>query len=98
MKSMKRTKSTNNIFNFFEKHKNELVIDCFVTIQRLIEVTEDDEDCYWHLINLHGESSYQSCVGGLIVLKNRLDNEDYQKMDQSFSCMKEMRDEHNIVT
>lgn len=59
-----------------EPYKNTLVIMNFEVVN-IIDVVEDDDDCYWVVDNAN-VTNLVSCVIGWIPLKNKID--DYQKL------------------
>ncbi len=66
------------IIEEYEQLKGQFVLN-FFDVQRLIGIVETEEDYYWALYDgrkLH----LSSCVGGVIPLKGRLDEKDYNRL------------------
>lgn len=67
------------ILKKFYEHKGELVITNSNKIERLVAIGTDDDDYYY--ITSNGREFYWStCVGDYIVLKDKIDLKDYQKL------------------
>ncbi len=65
------------ILEKFEHHKGEFII-INNKVSRLIAVGDDGEDYYW--VTYDGRSTiWSSCVGKFIVLKNKIDDSDYDE-------------------
>jgi hypothetical protein len=65
------------ILEKFEQHKGEFII-INNKVSRLIAVGDDGEDYYW--VTYDGRSTiWSSCVGRFIVLKNKIDDSDYDE-------------------
>ena len=63
------------ILEQFEQHKGEFII-MGTDVVRLVAVGDDGEDYYWVVYN--GRTfHWHSCVGGFVVLKNKIDERDY---------------------
>jgi hypothetical protein len=71
-----------DIFKFYQKHKNELVLNLFDVV-RLVGLEMDDWDYYW-VFNSRREIFWSSCVGSFIPLKNSMKDKDYRYLDQIF--------------
>jgi hypothetical protein len=67
------------ILKEFEEHKGEFVITDTDKVMRLIAVVDDDIDYFWVYWNGR-ETFWHSCVGGFIVLKNKIDEKDYNNL------------------
>lgn len=66
------------ILEKFEKHKGEIILSFFQCF-RLIGVGQDEMDYYW--IYFDGSKLiWDSCVGGFMVLKGKIDDKDYEEM------------------
>lgn len=66
------------IIEEYEQLKGQLVLSYF-EVYRLIGIVDDEEDYYWALYDgrkLH----LSSCVGGVIPLKGRLAEKDYERL------------------
>jgi len=70
------------ILQTFEELKGQFVITESRKIERLVAIGDDDFDYYW--ITYSGKDfTWNTCVGGLIKLKGKLDDKDYQKFIDS---------------
>ena len=71
--------SEESIIKEFEEHKGEFVITEDDKVMRLIAIGDDEFDYYW--VYWDGRKTYwHSCVGGFIVLKNKIDEKDYERL------------------
>jgi hypothetical protein len=67
------------ILSEFESLKGQFVITEMNQVQRLVAIGEDQMDYYWILYD--GRCFiWQSCVGGVIQLKGKIDGIDYQRL------------------
>jgi len=67
------------ILKIFEEHKGEFVITVDDKVMRLIAVGDDGYDYCW--VYWDGRDTYwHSCVGSFIVLKNKIDENDYNNL------------------
>lgn len=73
----------NEVIEFIEKHKGELVLDGF-SVVKLEGFSEDEDDYYYCVINDEGERYQLSCLIGLILLKDKIEEIDYQKLEEIF--------------
>lgn len=65
------------ILNQFEENKGQFII-MGNKVVRLIAIGEDTEDYYY--VTYDGRTSHwHSCVGSYIVLKNKIDDKDYNE-------------------
>lgn len=77
-----------------ENHFNELFIDYSLGVGRLIGYAESDED-YYYIVKFSDYTNpvrYLSAVATPIYLKNRLNNDEYDRLEQLASlnnCAKE---------
>jgi hypothetical protein len=63
----------------FERLKGQFVITASWNIERFIGVGDDKQD--WYYITYNGrKTTWNTCVGGLIPLKGKLDDEDYNEL------------------
>ena len=66
------------ILNQFEKNKGQFVI-MNNKVVRLVTIAEDDMDYYY--VSYDGRKViWHSCVGSYIVLKNKIDDKDYNEL------------------
>lgn len=71
-----------SILREFEEHKGEFVITMSHKIEQFVGVGTDDQDYYW--ITYNGRKlTWNSCVGALIYMKGKLDDEDYNRFVRS---------------
>ena len=68
----------NRIIEDFSKHKGEMVL-MDKKVYQLIGVGQDTYDYYWILYDGR-KVSLHTCVGGFAVLKNKLDDKDYNEL------------------
>jgi len=54
------------------------------TLYRLMGFYEDSEDYYYNMLNIEGAFSLHSCVGGFIPLKGKIDDDDYERVENVF--------------
>jgi len=73
-----------SINTFVREHHNELVIDQNHKVSRLIDSYDGGDDYYWVLQGLWNERHLETCVGGLIVLKSKIDDKDYEDLERQF--------------
>jgi hypothetical protein len=74
----KITPTLQRILDEFEELKGQFVITESHEIERLIAIGDDDMDYYW--VTYDGrKTKWNTCVGGLIRLKGKIDDKDYQK-------------------
>ena len=64
------------ILREFEELKGQFIINIDHNIERLIAIAEDDMDYYFVTYNGR-EIFFGSCVGRIIPLKNKIDQDDY---------------------
>lgn len=69
---------------FVKEHYRELVIDQEYKISRIIDSHDGEDDYYWVLEGFFGKRHLESCVGGLIPLKNKISDEDYKNINNVF--------------
>lgn len=86
--------SLDDLRKIAEEHFNELVIDYSFNVVRFVGYAETADDYYYMVKNTYGkpEYSYATCVGSLIYLKDRLDENDYKNLDETLAlnrCAKE---------
>ena len=66
----------NRILKEFEELKGQFVITNSWTIERLVAIGDDDMDYYY--ITYDGRKlTWNTCVGKLVRLKNKIDEKDY---------------------
>ena len=69
------------ILNEFEKLKGQFVITMSDTVERLVAITEDDIDYYY--VTYNGRRlAFHTCVGKVIELKGKLDDDDYDEFER----------------
>lgn len=68
-----------SIKNTYEELKGQFVITNCWKIERLVGIGTDEEDYYWLTYNGR-ELKWNTCVGGLKRLKNKLDAKDYNEL------------------
>ena len=66
------------IFNQFEENKGQFVI-MHNKVVRLVAIAEDEMDYYYVCYNGR-KIIWHSCVGSYTVLKNKIDDKDYNEM------------------
>ncbi len=76
--------SKDEIFSEVEEHKRELVLDCVGELVKLIGVIEDPDDYYYEMLYMGRGTILVSCVGGFIILKGKIDDEDYNRLKNMF--------------
>ena len=54
------------------------------TLYRLMGFYEDTDDYYYNLKDIKGQFSLHSCVMGFIPLKNKIDDDDYERIESVF--------------
>ena len=67
------------ILQTFEEHKGELVITNSNKVERLVAIGTDDYD-YYYITSNGREFRWFTCVGDYIILKDKIDLKDYQKL------------------
>lgn len=75
--------SEKQILDDFYELAAQLVITENRDVAQLIAVATDDEDYYWVCHYTH-KTVYSTCVGGVIALKGRIDDEKYERMLRNF--------------
>jgi len=70
--------SLKSIKEKFETHKGEMVL-MSKKVYQLIGICEDVEDLYWVLYDGR-KLKLSTCVGGFAILKNKLDDKDYNEL------------------
>ena len=73
-----------NIVKFVYNHHNEIVIDNGTEVKRLVGVASDNDDHYYVLEDIKGKRIYSSCVGRLIILKNKINDDEYEYMESLY--------------
>lgn len=71
------------ILDFIEEHKNEIVLFLDDVVQ-IIGFYEDNDDYYYDCIDSHGNLFHHSCVFTPIILKNKIDQLDYEYLENFF--------------
>jgi len=72
--------SKKSIIEEFEKYKGQSVIaSCDYKVYRLIAVADDDFDYYWVFWDGR-KTMWQSCCGGFIPLKGKIDDKHYNEI------------------
>lgn len=67
------------ILEEYEKLKGQFVITSSWEIERLVGIGDDKED--WYYLTYDGRKlKWNSCVGGLMPLKGKLDDKDYNEL------------------
>lgn len=67
------------ILGEFNDHKGQFVITPNHTVERFIAICEDDVDYYY--VTYDGRKiSFHSCVGELIWLKNKIEEDSYKRL------------------
>lgn len=76
----KNTTCTNlpKILEQYEKLKGQFVITDNWEIERLVGIGDDTTDWYWLTYNGR-KLKWHTCVGGLIQLKGKIDDKDYNE-------------------
>jgi len=82
--------------NLIEKYKGQLCLDAGGDLVRLIELDEDEDDYYYKCQTLnrkYEDNGYVrlSAVGWLIPLKGKLDDAEYEYLDNMFKLNWERR-------
>jgi len=72
------------ITRFVEQHKNELCLDIDMVVRLVGFISDDHDDYYYDTIDLHGKSTWVSCVGALIPLKGSLPEKRYRFLNKVF--------------
>jgi len=67
----------------FNQHKGEIVLTESHKLERFIGIGTDDQDYYWITYNGR-ETTWNTCVGGLIYLKGKIDDKDYENLVRQF--------------
>jgi len=78
-------KNLRAIIRFCKQHDGELVLETTGhELYRLIGFMSDDEDYYWNLreFGRRCKEHYDSCVGGLIPIKDYLPEEIYDNLER----------------
>lgn len=73
-----------SINSFVREHHNELVIDQNHAVSRLIDSYNGEDDYYWVLQGLWNKRHMETCVGGLILLKDKIAQNDYEGLERVF--------------
>lgn len=68
---------TEQILEQFNQHKGEFVL-LNGKLFRLVAVGDDSDDYYWVVYNGR-KVFWHSCVGSFVVLKNKVDDKDYNE-------------------
>jgi hypothetical protein len=68
----------NRILKVFEELKGQFVITESWEVERLVAIGGDEQDYYYVTYNGR-ETKWNTCVGKLVRLKNKIDDEDYHK-------------------
>lgn len=71
------------LFDFISEHRYELMID-FHDVVRLEEIVEGKDDLYYVYRKLNGGIYFMSCVGGPILLKGYISDDDYTRLESGF--------------
>lgn len=77
---------------FVEMHKGELVLGLDWCVYRLVGCSVDDMDYYWDLQQVNGAVRHHTCVGRIIVLKGKINDDDYQSIEQVYKYNEEYRE------
>lgn len=72
------------IYQKTKNHFNEIVLDADNKATRLIGLAFDSADFYYINKSLHGKTTYHSCVGGFIPLKESISTDDYDRLESIF--------------
>ena len=65
----------------FDELKGQFVIPDSWKVERLVAIAEDDMDYYW--ITYDGRKlKWHTCVGGVVQLKGKLDDTDYDEFER----------------
>ena len=75
--------SKQEILEYIEKHKGELVLSHHEAV-RLVGFDEDEDDYYYVVHSLKSGKYLESCVGSLCPLKGFLPDEEYDKLVRVF--------------
>lgn len=74
-----------DLLKFTENHMNEIVLDCTAKTKRLVGCAIDNDDYYYILKSLDNDQyENHSCCGNLILLKDKIPNEDYEYINNIF--------------
>lgn len=84
-----------DLVEFTSQHMNEVVLDCSGHAQRLIGCAADDED-YYYIFKDKKEFQYVSCVGMIILLKHKIDEDNYQYMNDLL-CLNDIKDHEQHI-
>lgn len=69
------------ILNEFEQLKGQFVITMDWKVERLVAIGEDDMDYYY--ITYNGRKlKWNTCVGRLVQLKGKIDDDDYNEFER----------------
>lgn len=83
---------------FVNNHKDELLLDCSGDLVKLVGLSEDEDDFYWNILELRKpEIIYSSCVGRLIPLKGRIEQDEYDCLVTMFDRSFEFRYKSNPI-
>lgn len=77
-KDKKMDSSLQQILQEFEAHKGQFVITESWDIERLIAIGDDGQDYYYVTYNGR-QTKWNTCVGSIIPLKDRLTQKEYDK-------------------
>lgn len=71
--------------NEARNHFNEIVL-CHLSLFRMVGFHEDSMDYYYRLkpVGYGRPESLTSCVGGFVVLKGKIDDSDYTRLENLF--------------
>jgi len=79
------------------KHHNEIVICAGVFYSRLIGLCVDDEDYYYHVVDMDGNQKFYSCLMGFEPLKGALPDDRYNTIETLFQINKSPRREFIFI-
>lgn len=71
------------LYDFIEKHRGEIVLDFFETV-RLEEIVDGEDDLYYVYRTAKKGIYYSSCVGGPVLLKGQISDEEYERLEGMF--------------
>lgn len=77
-----------DLFQEVSEHYNEVVIDYTGKCARLVGCGQDEFDWYYIVHYMYGGGKspmWLSAVGGLVYLKNKIDDNDYNNLDRTLS-------------
>ena len=76
------------IYAEIKKSRNHLVL-CHDKVYRLLGISDDKQDWYYMLENLHGEMLYSSCCMDFVELHGLLKAKDYSRLNSLFKMNKQ---------